>query len=355
MTDEADTNDKVLLEEAEALYKEERLLKAAELLGQVKDVSLLNDEHVMMLRWADAVRTGMTDLLEDPFESVAEEAHHHPNSPTDKKKYSLHNETPLWKKQSETHGHRDFVVFYHLTEDNLLTSRIECPIEASLLIPILSVFNESDLYETWMPSWKKPIKLGVLYTNKLKETGRGNQIIQVGLALAWPFSNRELSMHVVAVDVIEEEGCIAVHAMSETNEDDSVIPPIPKNVVPIDYSCSILVRACPPDHPCLAKSKHEYPEGEELLLFSLKMTADPNVKAVPQGVQNFVTRTVIGRFWSSMLQVAEEVRDGKRPVHKEAIDGKRELYDWIDARIEFMFEKMKKGPSAVGETAATES
>jgi hypothetical protein len=193
-----------------------------------------------------------------------------------------------------------------------------------------------------MPSWKKPIKLGIDYTNKLKETGRGNQIIQVGVALAWPFSNRELCMHVVAVDVIEEENCIAIHAMSESSDDDPVIPPMPKNSVPIDYSCSILVRPCPPDHPCLVRSKHEYPQDESLVLFSLKMSADPKVKAVPQGLQNFVTRTVIGRFWSSMLQVAEEVRDGKRPLHKDAIDGKRDLYDWIDARIEVMLEKMRQ-------------
>jgi len=223
-----------------------------------------------------------------------------------------------------------------------LISRIDCAIESSLLVPILSVFNESDLYSTWMPSWKKPIKLGISQTRKLKESGRGNQIIQVTTSLAWPFYDRDLVMHVMAVDVIDEEGCIAIHAMSETHDDDPVIPEPTNRTVRIDYSCSILIRACPSDHPCLEKSKHNYPLDEELILFSLEMNADPHVKAVPLSLQNFVTRTVIGRFWTSLLHVAEEVRDGERPEFKEAIDQKRDLYDWVEQRISTMVDKLKQ-------------
>jgi hypothetical protein len=73
------------------------------------------------------------------------------------------------------------------------------------------------------------------------------------------------------------------------------------------------------------------------------MKANPHVKAVPLSIQNFVTRTVIGRFWSSLLQVAEDVRDSdKRQLHKEAIAAKRELYDWIDQRVQVMLEKMEQ-------------
>lgn len=312
-------DDATLLQRAEELFDVERLLCAATLLNQVKDVSLFTERHLMILRWADAVRGGMADLKQNPDED---------GSP--------------WKKQSETHGHRDFFVFYRITEDNQLISRIDCAIESSLLVPILSVFNESDLYSTWMPTWKKPIKLGISQTKKLKETGRGNQIIQVTVSLAWPFDDRELVMHVVAVDAIDEDGCIAIHAKSETPEDDPVIPEPLGGIVRMDYACSFLIQACPPDHPCLEKSKHRYPKDEELVLFSLKMTADPHVRAVPLSLQNFVTRTVIGRFWSTLLQVAEEVREGKRPVHKEAIDGKQELYAWIDQRISVLFGKLRE-------------
>jgi hypothetical protein len=322
-------DDATLLKRADDLYAEEKILQAAKILDQVQDKSLLTERYQMMLRWAEAVRKGMNDLLQDPEEKLDTNN----NGSSDR---------VSWNKQSEAHGHRDFFVYYHLTEENQLISRIDCAIESSLLVPILAVFNESDLYSTWMPSWKKPIKLGVSQTRKLKESGRGNQIIQVTTSMAWPLYDRELIMHVVAADVIDEEGCIAIHAMSQTHEDDDIIPQPSNNVVRLDYSCSILIRACPPDHPCLAKSKHLYPPDEELLLFSLEMNADPHVKVIPQSLQNFVTRTVIGRFWSSLLHVAEDVRSGKRPQHKEAIEVKQKLYHWIDQRVAMMIQSVKE-------------
>lgn len=325
-------DDAALIQGAEKLFAVERLLNAAELLEQVEHKSLLQDRHHMMLHWAVAVRQGMEDLLKDPEDKTKAE------------------ENP-WKKQSETHGHRDFLVYYQMTAQNQLISRIDCAIESSLLIPILAVFNESDLYSTWMPSWKKPIELGISKTRKLKESGRGNQIIQVTTSLAWPFYDRDLIMHVMAVDVIDEQQCIVIHAMSESHEDDPVIPEPVAKQIRIDFVCSILIRACPPEHLCLAKSKHEYPEGEELILFSLEMKADPHIGALPQSLQNFVTRTVIGRFWSSMMQVAEDVREGKRPAHMEAINEKRELYDWMDQRIAAMVQKLKEQNAGSSSTA----
>jgi hypothetical protein len=57
---------------------------------------------------------------------------------------------------------------------------------------------------------------------------------------------------------------------------------------------------------------------------------------------NFVTRTVIGRLWAKLLQVAEDVRDGKMPSHSEAINRKKELYDWLQERLDFMIELVKE-------------
>jgi hypothetical protein len=40
-----------------------------------------------------------------------------------------------------------------------------------------------------------------------------------------------------------------------------------------------------------------------------------------------------------LLGVAEEIRDGKRPLHAEAIHKKRKhLYDWVDERIATMLD-----------------
>jgi hypothetical protein len=179
----------------------------------------------------------------------------------------------------------------------------------------------------------------------LKETGRGNQIIQITANMAWPFATREVIQHAVAVNVIDENA-IAVTVFSEQPEDDPCIPEPKKGVVRVDFDCSMVIRACPADHICLAKSKHKYPPDESLILVSLKNFVDAHVKGVPVSMINFMTRTVLGTMWGSLLAVAEGIRDGKRPLHAEAVASKRELYDWIQAQIARMLAKLKEDQDA---------
>ena len=62
--------------------------------------------------------------------------------------------TDKWIKMGESHdGHRDTVSYYQLSEDLQLKCRLETPIESSLLVPLLSVLIETDLFTTWLPSW----------------------------------------------------------------------------------------------------------------------------------------------------------------------------------------------------------
>ena len=313
-----DINDASLIQRAEDFFAVERLLDAAKLLRQVTDKTLLTPKHEWMIKWGDMIASGMKELMVPPDSEESD-----------------------WKKQSETHGHRDFTVYYHYSEDNHLTCRIDSVIESSLLIPIMSVFNESDLYDTWMPSFKKPIKIGIQESTKLKEEGRGNQIIRVTASVAWPFKMRECTQHAVAVDVIEEQGAIAIQVESETPEDNPDIPESPPDIVRIDLSCSMLIRGCPPDHHLLSKSRHKYPEDEELILISIKTFVDPHITGVPVSVINWFSRTVFGRMWSSLLGVAEGVREGKRSKHKEAIEQKPELYEWIEQRVAVMLAKVQ--------------
>ena len=104
----------------------------------------------------------------------------------------------------------------------------------------------------------------------------------------------------------------------------------------------MLLRGCPPDHPLLSKSRHKYPEDEELILISMKTFVDPHIAGIPVSIINWFSRTVFGRMWSSLLGVAEGVREGKRAKHKEAIDQNPELYAWIEQRIGVMMEKVKE-------------
>mmetsp|Transcript_26344 Transcript_26344/g.29149 ORF Transcript_26344/g.29149 Transcript_26344/m.29149 type:complete len:321 (-) Transcript_26344:17-979(-) len=312
-------DDKLLIEKAEEEASNERLIEAGRLLKEVKDDSLLEKKHLTMIRWADEIEKSINNILVSPDEDGNE-----------------------WKKQGETHGDRDFLVYYKVNEHNQLSCRIDCAIESSLLVPLLSVFNESDLFKTWMPSYKRPVKLGIRGSKMLKESGRGNQTILVTVDMAWPMCTREVVLHAVSVDVIEEKASIAILAKSETSEDDPIIPePLPSHVR-IDFEQTILIRGCPEDHPCLVKSRNKYPENEELIMISIAMTVDAHVKFVPLTLINFVTRTVIGRMWSSTLKVAEDIRDGKRVMHQEAISKKKHLYGWIEERIQLMLDKLKE-------------
>jgi hypothetical protein len=47
-------------------------------------------------------------------------------------------------------------------------------------------------------------------------------------------------------------------------------------------------------------------------------------------------------MWAMLLNVAEDVRDDKRPDHKTAIAAKADLYQWIKERTEFMQSSMNE-------------
>lgn len=56
-----------------------------------------------------------------------------------------------WLVQGEHMGKRDVSIYYRTDPETgtKLTARIESPIDKTMLVPFLSVLNESDLYSTW--------------------------------------------------------------------------------------------------------------------------------------------------------------------------------------------------------------
>eukprot|EP00547_Thalassionema_nitzschioides_P014715 CAMPEP_0194239812 /NCGR_PEP_ID=MMETSP0158-20130606/6168_1 /TAXON_ID=33649 /ORGANISM="Thalassionema nitzschioides, Strain L26-B" /LENGTH=177 /DNA_ID=CAMNT_0038974373 /DNA_START=142 /DNA_END=675 /DNA_ORIENTATION=+ len=170
-----------------------------------------------------------------------------------------------------------------------------------------------------------------------QESSRGNQIIQVKVNMAWPMLPREVILHTRAVDSIDEQGMFALRARSETTEENPVIPEPDDNVVRMDMEHDFIFQTCPLDHPCLLASKNNC--QDPMILFTAKTRVNAHVKYVPLRLINFVTRNFIGRLWASNLKVAEEIRDGKRPLHQEAIASKRDLYDWVENRIAVMTKK----------------
>jgi hypothetical protein len=321
--------DEELIQQAEAEVDTERYFRAAKLLQAVQNQGLLQPQHHRLLELAVSTQAIKDDLL------------------------LPHPEDGGWKKQSETHGHRDTSIYYKVNKNASMLCRIETPIEESLLLPIISVFNESELFESWMPRWKVP-RLGISKSDKLRETGRGNQVIRVGIDMPFPFRNRECVQHAVAIDSIGEDQTIVVKvdSLDEGTYDGGLeIGPAPKGTTRVDFHAGILFRSYPDNHPLMEKSKHDYPAGERLILLSVSQSMDAHVAGVPMSIINFFTRTVLGGMWGSLMKVAEEVRDGQRPLHQQAIQDKQELYGWLKDRVEVMLSNMGNG----GEVKMTDS
>jgi hypothetical protein len=146
------------------------------------------------------------------------------------------------------------------------------------------------------------------------------------------------------VDDIDSNGVIIVKVKSlEPGKHDTVnVPPAPKGMVRVDFDAGIVIRACPPDHPMLVNRKKHSSTTEPLLLVSLTQTADAHVGMIPHNLINFCTRTVIGGMWSKLLHVAQDIRNGKRQDHLQAIENKRDLYEWVEQRVSIMLTSMSE-------------
>lgn len=310
-----DAGEETILALIEEHVKEVRYIEAAKVIQTRLPKEKWTSDHVKYIEMGQLAKTAMANLLE---------------SPKDNDDY--------WKKQGESHGHRDTMIHYHVDDQIRLTCRIETPIESSLLSPLLSVFNESDLFDTWMPQWKFP-RVGIKDSRQLGDWGRGHQLISICVQLPSPMANREVIQHAFAVDAIDSDNSIVIKGISRESMDGLISPP-QKGVTRMDFQAGIVIRPCPPNHHLLAKSKANYPADEKLLLISLEQFVDPHLAGVPQSLQNFFTRTFMAKLWGSLLQVAEEVRANQRPKHAAAIANKKELYDWVDQRVQVMFDKM---------------
>ena len=116
-----------------------------------------------------------------------------------------------WLVQGEHMGRRDVSIYYRVDPEtsSKLTARIESPISRDMLVPLLSVLNESELYKTWVPNWTVP-RLRMRRSDKLHQHGRCSQVVLVTMDLPWPFSSREAVLDACGVDDIDAAGDICV-------------------------------------------------------------------------------------------------------------------------------------------------
>jgi hypothetical protein len=191
-----------------------------------------------------------------------------------------------------------------------------------------------------MPQWRFP-RVGIKESLRLGDWGRGHQLISICVQIPSPIANREVVQHVFAVDAIDSDNSIVIKAVSrEPGSMEGLVSTPKKGVTRIDLQAGFVIRPCPPTHHLLAKSKANYPADEKLVLISLEQFVDPHLAGVPQSLQNFFTRSFMAKMWGNLLEVAEEVRANKRPKHAAAIAKNKELYDWVDQRVQVMFDKI---------------
>lgn len=296
------------------LLLEEKLLEAARKLRRPN--SPCHPSSCSERRSSTAANNGE----EEPFQSILRDASEMEDAIAD----LLSDPDDTWTKQGESNDGEYFTTIYYKVEDtSKLYCRIDTPIPQKLLLPLLSVLNEVDLYDQWIPSWTVP-KVGVEKCFQLKRVSRGEQYIYVRTNTPWPLSSRDVLLRIKAVDDIDARQIIAVTIKSSemdgyVSDDDSTVR--------ANFDGAMLFRA--------------NPENEEQILVSFKMFVDPKMNSIPTTLINFVTRTVIGQIWSMLLRVAEEVRDKKRPNHLDSIDRKPAFYQWVHSRVEAMLEMNK--------------
>lgn len=233
------------LRQIDALIEEEKLLHAAQLIRQlqIEDRESLSKKYHAVLSTADALAAFVKDLC-GPI-----------------------SEDGWMKVRTEKCGIHKTLIFYKVNEEYQMFCRLETPIEASLLMPLMSVLNETELFDTWVPSWSVPFRLRLDTSKRLARDGRADQTIQFVASVPWPFSQREGIIRAVAVDDIDsDQSSIAVH-ISSVKEGPTIPAPSTTSRVRIDFDGAMLFRTCPADHELLATNDIGAPK----VLASFKM------------------------------------------------------------------------------------
>ena len=355
--------------EAVALIDDDRLLQAARLLRRhAVDVPIANP-----LDATDAKLNAFVPkaaVMEDLIDSIKS----NPKRPGTE-----------WLVQCEHSGRRDVSIYYRMDTETQtkLTARIESPIHKDMLVPFLSVLNESELYKSWLPNWTMP-RLRVRRSDKLSQTGRCSQVVLVTVDLPWPFSSRECVLDAWGVDDIDASGdiCVLVDSIKpgESMRCGSIVPDVDESgVVRIDFEAGFLFRKLPGgweaardaaraaaswfgtgsssakggdgandsrrrssfDSTLSHDEDHDAESPGDQILVSVQMYMDPKLSYVPTSLLNFVIRTVLYTMWCMLLRVAEQVRDGKSESHQKSIRAKStELYDWVRERTGAMLARL---------------
>ena len=173
------------LNEAVLLKRENKLLAAAELLEGIDCIYFAPVHHII---------TKEAGILKEILRDC-----------------SSNTKDADWTKRVEKRGKNHFSLESKLKRYNntdgctdsydILTFRVVTSIEASMLVPVLAVLNESELFSSWAPKFKVP-RFGVSKSERLLQLDRCSQVALLEVDHPWPLGMREMIVKAVACEDI---------------------------------------------------------------------------------------------------------------------------------------------------------
>lgn len=248
---------------------------------------------------------------------------------------------PSWTNLGESRKNgRSFSSLYKINWGPLKVNfAMELLIERSLVLPLLAVLNEVDLYNTWLPKWGKPTRLEFVRTNTLRRSGMTIQDCTIRVAA--PLATVETYLRVEGVDdtVANREVTLTLNHL-EVGDQEGLVPPHEEGVNRVKINAVVLYRKAPKDEELKAKALRgkKLKEDEDFVKISIVVEYGNENTMLKGGfvirkLATFVLKIVAGMMVNRMFSLAEEVRDHKRPEYEKAMAEKPETYDWIRERI----------------------
>lgn len=247
------------------------------------------------------------------------------------------------------------------------TTNLECQcvsiIPSTLLQSLLAVLNETELYTQWIPSFSIP-KFGIHSLTKLNQFGRVGQELNIVMNVPWPLKQRAVRrLKVWVFDDIDYQNVIGIKIQNSPHNNDDGGSTSNNNTsgesaVDMAVDGGFLIQPCPKNHPIyiastsasFKKKKHSINLQEEQILVTFSASVDPQINVIPPSVFNFFTKVAFRQCWKMLLQIAVDVQSDKRLDHKKAIDEKKELYSWIERRLQTLLANSREEKDGIVDT-----
>eukprot|EP00670_Eutreptiella_braarudii_P008806 CAMPEP_0174306918 /NCGR_PEP_ID=MMETSP0810-20121108/776_1 /TAXON_ID=73025 ORGANISM="Eutreptiella gymnastica-like, Strain CCMP1594" /NCGR_SAMPLE_ID=MMETSP0810 /ASSEMBLY_ACC=CAM_ASM_000659 /LENGTH=407 /DNA_ID=CAMNT_0015413803 /DNA_START=32 /DNA_END=1251 /DNA_ORIENTATION=- len=256
-----------LLKTAHALGKAERLMDAAQVLCEIEGLIKSTLEKATGEGTTSMQQECLSKFEEIPWvQRIRRQAAQH-------RELALLLEAPVdWTTEYAKSG---ITVRHRAEPGGLQRIRLDFEMDTSLL-NAAAVMNEADLWHTWVPLYRFPIRGGIRNCVKLAQLTRASQLLHLQVIAPYPFTGRDWVGQWHACDQLEHQKMITV---------------VVDDALQSDF----------PDHPLPAANDHvrvSVKGGIRVLVNSsshctlrVQWDIDPVVPVLPDVIVSFVTQT----------------------------------------------------------------